>query len=65
MKENKKEIFVFNKEDESLELKVVIASLIHKIAKKEVIENSKGKDVIANLLDTLIENNDPFVKALG
>jgi hypothetical protein len=65
MSEEKKETIVLDKDGQEVKLKAIITSVINKLNKKDAIENSKGKVVISDFLDILIENGDPFVKALG
>lgn len=61
---DKQKIVVLNKENEEIDLYAVIKTTIDKIAEKDAISNSKGRVVISKFLDSLMENDDPFLRAL-
>ena len=62
--ENEK-VVVLDKNNEIVTLLSVIKGTIDKIAEKDAISASKGKVVVSSLLDTLISNDDPFIRALA
>lgn len=56
---------ILTKDGEEIKLQILISSIIKKIGEKDAIENSKGKLVVSEFIDTLIAKDDPFVKALA
>lgn len=60
-----KNIKILTKDGEEIKLQTLINGVVKKLGEKDAIENSKGKLVVSEFIDTLIEKDDPFIKALA
>lgn len=56
---------LIDKANNATTLEAVIEKVLHLITEKNMIENSKGKLVISEFLDILMDKQDPFISALA
>lgn len=51
--------------EKEIPLTSILSGIIRHLKDKDVVEKSKGKAVVGEFLEELMEQNDPFVRALG
>ena len=51
--------------EKEIPLTSILSGIIRHLKDKDVVEKSKGKAVVGEFLEELMDQNDPFVRALG
>jgi len=60
-----KQIKILDKENNEVEFEDILQAIVKKISDKEFMETSKGKLAVSELLETLMEKDDPFIRAIS
>lgn len=60
-----KKIKILDKEENEVEFEDILQAIVRKISDKDFMETSKGKLAVSELLETLMEKDDPFIRAIS
>jgi hypothetical protein len=51
--------------DTEVNFKDILTSIVRQLKDKDAIEKSKGKIIVGKFMDSLMEENDPFTRAIA